>query len=415
MLAHLFIALLCCVGSAAPETIAIRAGNLVDPASGGVMKNQVILVSGSKIVDVGPGVPIPAGAPQVDLSRAWVMPGLIDAHTHVAFTWFNAPNDLSAVYLQESTAKRTLRGLMNAQAILQAGFTTLRDVGNDADYAAVDLRDAIAGGWFVGPTLLTTGKIIGPFGGQSRRIPPEQGPFWHFEYIDADSADEVRKAVRQNIFYGADAIKLVADNSAYFYTKEEIAAAVSEAHAAGFPVSVHVLGGEAARNCILGGVDSIEHGWDLTDELMRLMKERGTMLVSTDFPEEHLKMMGMNDERAGQTLGKRIIDRLRRAQAAGVKLVFGTDTVIQQPNRTRADLMLDYLDVWKTAGMSPASLMKAMTANAAELLRIQRTRGAIAKGMAADIVATPSNPLDDIVALKQVQFVMKDGRVVREK
>jgi len=171
-----------------------------------------------------------------------------------------------------------------------------------------------ASGWFVGPTVLTTGKIIAPFGGQSQRVSPEQGPFWRFEYIDADTPDEIRKAVRQNIYYGAEAIKLVADNSSFYYTREEIAAAVAEAHAAGLPVSVHVIGGEAARNVILGGADSIEHGFLLSDEL----------------------------------------------------------------------------------------------------LRIQKVRGTIAPGMAADIVAVPSNPLENLAALKQVSFVMKDGRVVKQ-
>ena len=416
MFAHLLWTVVLGLGSAAaPEAIAIRAGALIDPASGTAQRNQVILISDGKIAQVGSQVTIPAGAKLVDLSNAWVLPGLIDAHTHITMDMENLDDVLiGSAYLRESSARRALRGLWNAEAILKAGFTTVRDVGNDANYAAVDIRRALANGWFIGPTVLTTGKIITPFGGQSQRVSPEQGPIWLYEYVDADTADEIRKAVRQNIYYGAQAIKLVADNSAFFYTREEIAAAVAEAHAAGLPVSVHVGGGEAARNVILGGADSVEHGFQLSDELLQLMKEKGTALVSTDFPEEHLKLMGMNEESDGKTLGQQIVDRLRRAHAIGVKLVFGTDCVLARPDRRKADLMLDYFDVWKSAGIPSAVALKALTTNAAELLRIQKVRGAIAPGMAADIIAVPSNPLDDLAALKQVTFVMKGGRVVKQ-
>jgi len=409
LLLFVFIILMA-AGPALSQTAALRVGNLIDPAAGTVAKNQIILVKGRMIADVGPEVTIPEGAEVIDLSNAWVMPGLMDAHTHITLDNLSANLHLEAIFLRESSAMRALRGLKTAQDILQAGFTVVRDVGNDANYAAIGVRDAIRGGWFTGPTVLATGKIIGPFGGQSARIPPEQGPFWLFEYIDADSVDEIRKAVRQNIYYGADAIKLVADNSAFYYTLEEIRAAVEESHAAGRPVSVHVMGGEAARNVILGGADSIEHGFHLSDELLELMKEKGTWLVGTDFPEAHLKRMmypGAQEEAA------RIIDRLKRAHKTGVKMAFGSDSVSNLPGKNRGDMMLDYLDVWQAAGVPPAATLKAMTTNAAELLKVEKQRGSIAKGMAADIIATPASPLENIQALRQVMFVMKDGKVVK--
>ncbi len=400
--------------AAVAQTVAIRAGNLVDPANGTVAKNQIILVRGGKIVDVGPGVQIPAGAEVVDLSNAWVMPGLMDAHTHLTL---GGPtlDQLEAAYLRETSGMRLLRGIRNARIVLEAGFTTIKDIGNAANYADTDLREAIARGWFPGPTILNSGKIIAPFGGQSHGIPPEIGPFWQFEYLDADTPDEVRKAVRRNIYYGATAIKLVADNSVFHYSVEEIRAAVSEAHAAGLTVAVHVYGGEAARNVILGGADSVEHGFTLNDDLLRLMKEKGTVLVGTDFPLEHLVAMGtlgglIPDPKA---LGEQILDRLRRAHRIGVKMAFGSDTVLDMPGRTRADMMLDYLDVWLAAGIPPAGILKAMTTNAAELFRMTGTRGAIAAGQAADIIATPENPLEDIKTLRRVHFVMKDGRVIK--
>jgi imidazolonepropionase-like amidohydrolase len=398
------------------QTTAIRAGNLVDPVKGTITKNQVILVKDGEIVEVGPAVKIPASAEVIDLSKAWVMPGLMDAHTHLTFNMQSHDIGIEAIYLTESTAMRALRGLRNAQDVLRAGFTTIRDVGNDANYAAVDLRDAINKGWFTGPTVLTSGKIITPFGGQSKRIPPEQGRFWLYEYIDADNADEIRRAVRQNIYYGADLIKLVTDNSAFFYSVEEIRAAADEAHAASLPVSVHALGGEAARNVILGGADSIEHGFMLTDELLKLMKDKGTWLVSTDFPEAHIAALDPTGAIFGgpaKDMAAGIIDRLKRAHQIGVKLVFGTDSVANLPGKNRADMMLDYLAVWEEAGIAPAETLRAMTADAAKLLRVEKKRGTIAAGLAADIIATPANPLENIQTLRQVMFVMKNGKVVR--
>jgi imidazolonepropionase-like amidohydrolase len=398
------------------QTAAIRAGNLVDPASGSVLKAQLILVKDGKIVEVGPNVKIPAGAEIIDLTGAWVLPGLMDTHTHITLDEYNESAGLEVLYLKDSTAMRALRGLKTAQDILQVGFTVVRDVGNDANYAAVDIRDAIRKGWFIGPTILTSGKIITPFGGQSHRISPDQGRFWLFEYIDADSVDEIREAVRQNIYYGADVIKLVTDNSRFYYSVDEIRAAVQEAHAAGLVVSVHVMGGEAARNVILGGADSIEHGFNLSDELLQLMKEKGTWLVGTEFPEAHLENMDPSDT-MGQAKEEAAgyIDRLKRAYKIGVKMAFGTDSVSNLPGKTRGDMMLDYLDMWDAAGVPPAATLKALTTDAAEFMRINKVRGAIAAGLAADIIATPANPLENVQALRRVNFVMKEGKVVSRK
>jgi imidazolonepropionase-like amidohydrolase len=401
--------------TAAAQTVAIRAGNLIDPATGKVAKNQVILIRDGKIVEVGSGVAIPAGAQVVDLSTSWVLPGLMDAHAHLAAgPPPGIPTPVVTPYLSESSALRALRGAHHARKVLEAGFTALKDIGNDAEYAAVDVRRAIERGWTVGPTMLTTGKIIAPFGGQSAGVPPEQGPFWRHEYLDADSPDEVRKAVRRNIYYGANAIKLVADNNSYFYSTEEVRAAVEESHAAGRTCAVHVIGGRAADNVIAAGADSIEHGFELTDTQLQAMKEKGIVLVGTDFPEEHLKLMQFNPTSGRMTLGQRIVDRLRRAHRVGVKMAFGTDVFLDVPTRSRADLMLDYLDVWTAAGVPPPDILKAMTTNVAELFRWQGERGAIAAGQAADIIAVPQNPLENVQALRRVNFVMKDGAVIRK-
>jgi len=404
----LLIGLLC--GPAWAQTIAVRAGNVIDPANGTVAKNQIILVKDGKIAEVGPSVAIPSDAQMLDLSNEWIMPGIMDAHTHVTLVERGHGIPLSEDYLVKGKGERVLQGLRISQELLNAGITTVRDVGNEGNYASVDVRNAINKGWFPGPTILTSGKIIAPFGGQSRRTPPDIGPIWLFEYIDADGPEEIRKAIRQNIFYGADLIKLVADNGPYHYSEEEIRAAAYEAHHANRALAVHVLGGEAAHNVIMGGADSIEHGWDLDDDLLKLMKEKGTFLAGTDFPAQHLEWAEyMNATKRGA----QILDRLARAYKVGVKMAFSTDAVFEIPGKTRADLTWDYLAVWRAAGVPPAEILKAMTTNCAELLRIQKERGAIAAGQYADIVAMPENPLDNIESLRKINFVMKNGAVIR--
>ena len=403
--------LLAAASPSAAQVSAIRAGHLVDPATGSVTHNQVVLVDGGTISEVGPQVTIPAGATVIDLSGKWVMPGLMDAHTHLTLGTL----DYIGSYIRQSKGLRALLGARSAQDVVRAGFTTVKDIGNDADYAGVDVRRAVERGWFVGPTFLNAGKIIAPFGGQSRNIPPEQGAHWQFEYIDADTPDEVRKAIRQNIYYGATTIKLVSDSHAYFYSVDEIKAAVAEAHAAGMTVAVHAYRDESARNAILGGAESIEHGFELSDAVLTLMKEKGTVLVGTDFPTEHLQAMNSSVGlgRDPKAAGDAIIDRLRRAYKIGVPMAFGTDVVMDIPGKTRADMMLDYLAVWQAAGIPHAAILKAMTTDTAALFRMQAVRGAIAKGLAADLIATPENPLQNIQALRKVEFVMKAGAVIK--
>jgi imidazolonepropionase-like amidohydrolase len=398
------------------EVIAIRAGTVIDPAHGASAKDQVILVEDGKIKAMGAALAIPAGAETIDLSHEWVTPGLMDAHTHMTLTEIEGDAPFESFYLNQSSTLRGLRGLRNSMDVLHAGFTTLRDVGNSAEWAMSDVRRAIEAGWFVGPTIIDSGKIIAPFGGQSRNIPPRQGPFWQFEYIDADGPAEIRKAVRTNIYYGAGVIKLVADNNPYHYSIEEFRAAVDEAHRAGIPVAVHVYAGDALENAIEAGVDSIEHGFDLTDAQMKRMKLKGIFLVGTDFPRAHLDIVGTSGGILPEpaVLAPKIIDRLKRANSIGVRMAFGSDTVIDMKGRTRADLMFDYLAVWRAAGVAPMDILRAMTSNAAELLRINKTRGSIGPGLNADIVATPANPLDDIEALRKIDFVMKDGKIVRK-
>jgi imidazolonepropionase-like amidohydrolase len=410
----LLIVFLCTILNAQQQDTVIKAGNLIDPATGSVTQNQFITVRDGKIASISSSAP--AGAKVVDLTNHWVMPGLIDAHTHITMNLpVNPPGGSlwESSLVHESTALRALRGVYTGKLLLNAGFTAVRDVGNAGNYADVAVKQGLENGWFVGPTVIPSGKIIGSFGGQFHNIAPEQGKFWEYEYIDAENPDELRKGIRQNIFYGAGVIKLAADNSSFHYMADDIKAAVEEAHRAGVKVAVHVYGGDAADQVILGGADSIEHGWDLTDEQLQRMKERGIYLVGTDFPYEHLVALGQMVPMNAKGRAAGIIDRLRRASRIGVKMAFGADVVVDLPGESRADMAFDYLKVFREAGVSNAEVLKILTVNGADLLGFAKQRGTIAPGMAADIIALPANPLQDTEALRRVNFVMKDGVVVR--
>lgn len=403
------------------QMLALKAGALVDPLTGTATHDQTVIVDNGVIRAVGHELPVPAGARVVDLSAEWLMPGLMDAHHHLSLGMqygARQPYPDVAVYLTESSAHRALRGLHNAQIMLNAGFTTIRDPGYEGEYAMVDVRRSIAEGVSDGPTIISGGKVIAPFGGNSGHIVPERGQIWDYEYIDADSPDDVRRAVRRNLYYGATMIKLVAaaDPEPHevqaHYSVDEIRAAVDEAHKAGVAVAIHVMGGAAAQAAIDAGVDSIEHGWQLTDAQLWQMKSKGIFLCGTDIPAPQLAAWLAPEEAA--VTASQILDRLRRAHKIGVKMAFGTDIWYEMPGHTRPELVFDFLSVWRSADISAAEILRAMTSDAAELLRVNHERGRIAPGFAADIVATPADPLKDIEALRKIDFVMRNGKMVRD-
>ena len=395
----------------------IQAGHLVDPATGSVASQRSILIHAGKIVAIGENLKVPAGVRVIDLSDAWILPGLGDAHQHITMDFQPVPTKGStweALRVNQSTAERTLRGLRNAAALLSAGFTMIRDVGNAAEYADTEVRRAIERGWFPGPTMLNAGKIITPFGGQNPGAAPERGAWWHDEYMDVDGPGQMRTAVRRNIYYGATVIKLAADSNVYHFSEEEIRAAVDEAHRAGLTVAVHVYGGEAARNAILAGVDSVEHGYELTDELLDLMKKKGTYLVATEMTAKNATLLFGNIGMDAKTFHERSLERLQRAYRHGVNMAFGTDASLDLDDSTRTDQIFQQAEIWEAAGLPTRFILKCMTANVAILMHLDKSRGTIRPGLAADIIATPANPLENINALRKINFVMKDGNVIRE-
>src|SRR5258707_15078195 len=274
--------------SAAPVT-AIRAGRLLDPEAGRILTNQIILVEGTRIRDVGPNVAIPAGAQVIDLSRMTVMPGLVEAHNHLALTYKPDPenNIYYYTYVQESTALRAIQAASNGIQMLASGFTIVRDMGNNALYADTALRQAIEQGWIPGPTIINSGIIIGGMGGQLFP-PPEmakQHDIVYPEYLDADTPDEIVKAVRQNVLFGAKVIKICVDCKPYPYSVEDMKLFIREAaNAGGLKVAGHVQTQEGARRAIEAGIWSIEHDIALTDELHNRMAQKGIWRAGTEQP-----------------------------------------------------------------------------------------------------------------------------------
>ena len=400
-------------GESTPDRVVIRAGHLIDPATGSVKRNQSILIEDQRVVETSRAIELSEGTREIDLSGWFVLPGLFDAHTHLC-------SRMSARWHVESflvhslaipTGRRAIIGAVHAREMLDADFTTVRDLGNAGLYADMDVRRAIRDGLIVGPTVVPAGRIIAPFGGQFRwqvRKEVLEDP----EYLFADSRDELRKAIRENVYYGADVIKIVVDGQPYAYSTDEIRFIVAQAQEAGVRVAAHCQTQEGARRAAAAGVASIEHGWVLEEAEFELMQRNNVALVPTDASAQMLKLYGWSDEDAERIHQKRV-DRLRRAFGAGVRIVFGSDVVTSAKGRSRGELSMGYIDTYVEAGMPTLKILKTMTVHAAELLGVEETRGRIRAGFAADVIATRKNPLEDIQALKRVGFVMKDGHVIK--
>jgi imidazolonepropionase-like amidohydrolase len=387
------------------QPIAIKAGKLLDPETGKVAANQIILVEGTRITSIGPSLTIPARAKVVDLSHSTVFPGLFDAHTHLCMTVIpdRDANNYYITTLLDPTPYRAIQGVANGQAMLQSGFTTVRDIGNAGNYADTALREAIERGWVIGPTVVNSGIIISVYGGQFH-LQPEKKELATPEYLFADTRDEMRKAIRQNVHFGARFIKIVVDDQRYIYSVDDIKFMVAETHAMGLKLAAHCWTHQGAHNAAEAGVDSIEHGFQMTNDDLELAKKNNVTLVGTEFTvktsnaEEHAIW----------------VDRLKRAYKIGVNMAFGSDVDVQLPGETRGTLTIDYITSWKEAGVPAADTLRAMTVNAARLLGVDKDRGFLKPGFQADIIATPENPADNIDTLRAVTFVMKDGTIVKQ-
>ena len=398
----------------------IRAGKLLDVRSGQMLADQVIMIRGDRIERTGTAaqIEIPAGATVIDLSHATVLPGLIDAHTHIFLTG-ESHGRYDEQLLKESWQYRTIEAVINARNDLEAGFTTMRDVETEgAMYSDVDVRNAINRGLIPGPRLQVATRALSTTGGYPLEgYSPEVLVPSGVQIVD--SPDAARKAVREQIKYGADLIKIYGTHRFHFtpdghlvsvptFTLDEIKAIVNEAHREGVKVACHAYGGEGLHNCIDAGVDSIEHGIDLDDAAIDKMIQKGIYLVPTLYvyefePEADLAATG------GRTSRARIHEvSFRKAVARGVKIAFGTDAG-PFPHGTQAR-EFEYMTAF---GMSPLQAIDCATLEAAVLMGWGDRVGAIEPGRFADIVAVEANPLEDIRQLENIKFVMKGGQIVR--
>ncbi len=391
---------------------AIRAGHLIDAEAGTATAGQVILVENGRITTIGDAgtVTIPAGAEVIDLSDQFVLGGLVDTHNHLALTYKQDPesNFYYLTYVMDSTALRALQAASNGMQMLSSGFTIVRDMGNNGNYADTALRVAIEQGWIPGPTIINSGIIIGGMGGQFWPTPEmaNDHSIVYPEYLDADTPDEIVKAVRQNILFGATVIKICVDCKPYGYTVEEMELFVAEAAKAGMKVEGHIQTREGARRAIEAGLWSLAHDGPLDDELHKMMAAKGIWRAGTETPMAEWSS-------TSQAAFDRTVERLRNAYENGVNLTFSTDADYYIPGMTRGELVIDFIKTWQAAGIPDAEILAIMTINGYKCAETYDERGPVKEGYIADIIAVPGNPLEDIDALRDVQFVMKDGMVFK--
>jgi imidazolonepropionase-like amidohydrolase len=405
----------------ASRRVVVRAGHILDVKTGTMLSGQAIVIEGDKIVSVGPAADakLSPATQTIDLPNATVLPGLIDAHTHLTFD----PANLGYEGLGISYPREALFGARNARVTLEAGFTTVRNVGAGG-YSDVALRDAINAGDVPGPRMLVSGPAIGITGGHcdDNLLAPQ---FHATELGVADGVDAVRHKVRENIKYGADLIKICAtggvmskgdDPNASQYTREEMKAIVEEAHRLGRKVAAHAHGAEGVSWASDAGVDSIEHGHLMDDSSIATLKKNGTYIVPTlylmDWNRENLGKRNAPDYvvRKMQAVSAVGQDTLKKAFAAGVKVAFGTDAAVY-PHGLNAHEFAVYVRL----GMSPLQAIQTATIHGADLLGWSSKIGTLEAGKWADLIAVEGDPLKDVTTLQQVKFVMKGGEVVKNE
>ena len=394
---------------AAPIT-AIKAGRLVDPTTGTIATNQIILVQNGHFTAVGANVAIPAGATVIDLSALTVVPGLVDAHNHLALTYKEVPerNNYYLTTILDDTPLRAIQAVSNGIQMLSAGFTIVRDMGNNGHYADIALRRAIEQGWVPGPTMIPSGLIIGGMGGQFSPNPEMafNRKIVYPEYLEADTPDEIVKAVRQNALVGARVIKICVDCKPWGYTTDEIRLVISEAAKAGLKVEGHVQSVAGAHRAVDAGIWSIAHDNGMNDTIHRIMAQKHIFRAGTETP---ISLVGHTTD----ARYKNTVALLRNAWENKVPITFSTDADYYVPGKTRGEVAIEFVETWKAAGIPAPDILRAMTVTGYEVSETTATRGLIRVGLFADLIAVPGNPLQDIDALRDVRFVLKNGIVFK--
>lgn len=415
-----FIALLAAAPAVA-EPVALIADRVIDGVSDRARANTVVVVDGERILAVGDRSVIPPGARVIDLPGRTLMPGFINCHEHPLMYG----DDYQNAHLQASSAYKALMGLAALQRMLLAGWTTVRVMGDaDVYYANQDIRRTVDGGIFVAPRLTGAGHYLSITGGGGdvNYISPEQTVI--ADGLVVDGPDEVRKAVREEIKFGSDWIKLLVtgayqsvgdDPRNVAFSPEELEAAVSEANRHNLPVAAHAHAAEGIKQAVAAGVRSIEHGTFIDDEAMRMMADKGTFLVPTIYIGDYyaegdkLRAQDKNDDYVANQRPK-FLASVGRAHKQGVKVAVGVDL---GGYMTDPVVFVREMAVLVEAGMTPMEAIQAGTRVGAELLRWDDRLGTVQAGKLADLVAVTGNPLDDMKALEKVEFVMIGGRVAK--
>jgi imidazolonepropionase-like amidohydrolase len=411
------------VKNSGPAVVAVKAGRVLDVRTGNYLKDQIIWIEGDKIKAIGNAAEIekqlPSGAKRIDLSRATVLPGLIDCHTHLT----GSPYQLGPVGYHTSYPRSALIGAHSARVTLEAGFTTVRNVGAGG-YADMALRDAILASDVPGPRMLVSGPALSITGGHGDEN--FLAPQYHASGDGvADGVDAVIAKTRENIKFGADVIKFMAtggvlsegdDPARAQYSPEEMKAIVDTAHELGRKVAAHAHGATGIKYAVLAGVDSIEHGSYMNDEDIQLMKQHGTYLVPTiwlgDWLLENYQKLGLTPNVVEKMKIVMPIARKNVAHAlqSGVKVAFGTDAAVY-PHGLNAHEFA----VMVKLGLTPLGSIQAATVNAADLLGWSDRVGTLEAGKFADLIAVDGDPLGDVRVLESVKFVMKGGEVVKSQ
>jgi imidazolonepropionase-like amidohydrolase len=402
--------------SPAPTAKLIKAGRILDVRNGTYLSGQGILTEGERIKEVGPWQELQRHAPKdvtlIDLSRATVLPGLIDCHSHLLVSMTpgtNGAEGITGAVALMSPEFRTLIGAFHAREYLEAGVTAVRVVGHSGIGGDIALRDAIRSGLVPGPRLQAAGRKIAPPGGQAMWVQPAlEKQIVEQEFITVSGPEEARKAVRENLAAGANVLKIVIDAGVWPYWKprylapEDAKAIADDAHRLGIRVAAHAESKVAVQTAVDASVNSIEHATEATDEQLRQMKDKGIFLVATDIPEN-----------GGSPESK---ERLNRAMKAGVKIAIGSDLWFPPAKgKTYGQAALEDLGALHDEGMPNIDVLRSATMNGAELLGWSDLMGEIAPGKLADLIAVSADPLQDVTSLEHVRFVMKGAAVVKNE
>ena len=422
------------LGEGSPTRTVLKAARALDVKAGRYVEGQAVLVEGERIKEVGPAAVVAAhagaDATVIDLGPATLLPGLIDCHAHLLADTKPGmrlnPNMLEMV-VGRTPSERAYVGAQNARETLEAGITSVRNVGHSGYDGDAALRDAIDAGRVPGPRMQAATRKITPPGGQAFALRPEvAAEIVDLEFLPVNGPLEARRAVRDALFAGADLIKVVMDADTRVLARDEIEAVVEEAHRSKLKVAAHATTALGIQTAVDAGVDSVEHADEATDAMLRSMRDKKISLGATDWSVEMLRDVFLDPLNRPQAQRAAVEDsiqkwldgtraRMARARKAGVRLVMASDMWFDYPGRTRGQAALRVLEGLQAEGVPPAEVLRAATLNGAELMGWSDRVGSLEAGKLADVIAVEGDPLADVAVLQRVGFVMKGGKVVRRE